>query len=322
MNKKTVLIVGGAGFIGSHVNKLLHQSGYHTIVYDNLSSGKKEAVIGGVCIVGDMGDEKALNKLFSSYPIDAVMHFAGCIDVEGSVKHPQRHYTNNVSNTLVLLDVMRKYSVESLIFSSTAAIYGTPQEDRIKEDHPKNPINPYGRSKLMVETILKDFSLAYGLKYISLRYFNAAGGDPEGVLKDYKDRDDHIIPMILRNIRAGKEEITVFGTDYLSRDGTCVRDYIHVMDLAEAHLIALKKLFNEERSKVYNLGTGKGITVREVIEATEKVTGKKISVINGKRRTGDPVCLVADGSLAEKELDWRPKYFLEEMINDAWKALN
>ncbi|MEX1013364.1 MAG: UDP-glucose 4-epimerase GalE [Waddliaceae bacterium] len=321
MSKKTVLIVGGAGFIGSHVNLALNQAGYETIVYDNLSSGKKEAVISGELIVGDMGDEAALDALFRSRRIDAVMHFAGSIDVGGSVKDPARHYINNVAKTLILLNTMRRFNIQTLIFSSTAAIYGVPQDDFIKEEHPKNPINPYGRSKLMIEMILSDFSLAYGLKYTSLRYFNAAGGDPMGILKNHKDREDNLIPIILRNILEGNDKVTIFGTDYPSRDGTCLRDYIHVMDLANAHIKALEKLFKERKSKAYNLGVGRGITVKEVVDAVQTEIGREVTTLNGERRVGDPFRLVADGSLAAEELEWSPKYTLKEIIHDAWKAL-
>lgn len=321
MEKPSILIVGGAGYIGSHVNKELHKAGYDTVVYDNLSTGNRESVIAGEFIEGDIGDRQALKKLFSEYQIDAVMHFAAHIDVEESVHNPGKYYQNNFVNTKVLIDTMIEYKIKKFLFSSTAAIFGMPEQDIIDENHSKNPINPYGRSKLMVEELLQDYDAAYGLKYCALRYFNAAGGDPDRVLKNRKFAETNLIPVILRNLRNSNAQSTIFGSDYPTKDGTCVRDYIHIIDLADAHLKGLEKLLSGSGSNVYNLGNGIGYTVREVIETTCKVTGESLNVVDGPRRPGDPHALIANGSKAMKELNWHPKYSLEEMIDHAWTAL-
>ena len=319
--KSTILVMGGAGFVGSHVNKMLNQHGYQTIVFDNLSLGDRRAVTKGQFIQGDMDHIQDLERVFSDFPIHAVMHFAGLIDVGESIVEPAKYYHHNVVNTLSLLDMMRRHSVKFFIFSSSAAIFGIPQEQSLSETHPCFPINPYGESKLMVEKILRDFDRAYGIKSSCLRYFNAAGGDPEGEIKNYKRKETNLIPIILRSLKSNGS-VTIFGTDYPTPDGTCIRDYIHVNDLGAAHIAAMEHLLKGGPSSFYNLGNGKGFSVREVIDAAEKVTGLTAQVIKGPRREGDPAILVADSTKAFNELGWKPKYErLEVMISHAWNAL-
>lgn len=322
MNRKTILVTGGAGFIGSHVNQMLNQAGYNTIVLDNLTRGNKGAVRKGLFIEGSLSDEQLLLKIFTSQKIDAVMHFAAFIDVGESIVNPGKYYQNNVWQTLVLLEAMQKHQVQHFIFSSTAAIFGLPQEKTINENHPKLPINPYGQSKLMIETILSDFDLAHQIKSCSLRYFNAAGGDPDGEIKYSEKKESNLIPLILKSLKNGSGSITIYGTDYDTKDGTCIRDYIHVHDLALAHILSMEKLFNTRKSVQYNLGNGNGFSVRDVILAAEQVTGLKVNVKEGNRRAGDPPILVANSDKAQNELGWHPQYpKLEQMIEHAWKAM-
>ncbi len=318
---KKILVVGGAGFIGSYVNKLLNLAGYETLVLDNLSTGHQKAVVRGVFYQGDMADTVLLDSIFQQHQIAAVMHFAACIDVGESLIQPAKYYGNNVVNTLNLLNAMVRYRVNAFIFSSTAAIYGISQKKKITENDPCLPINPYGRSKLMVESILKDFELAYGLKHCCLRYFNAAGGDPEGEVKNYKSKESNLIPLVLK-AALQQMPITIFGTDYETPDGTCIRDYIHIHDLGVAHLKALDSLCSTQISNDYNLGNGQGYSVWEILRAVEKVTGKQLIIKEGKRRLGDPAYLVADATKAQQQLNWHPVYPLpEEMILHAWQAL-
>lgn len=321
MQKQTILIVGGAGFIGSYVNKMLHRAGYQTLVLDNLSVGYEEAVRYGTFIKGDMADTELLNQIFERYSIAAVMHFAAFINVGESVHNPAKYYFNNVVNTLNLLTAMMRHEVKTFIFSSSSAIFGQPEEFMIQEDQACHPINPYGESKWMVEKILRDFEVAYGLKFASLRYFNAAGGDPEGEIKNYQIHTaSNLIPRILRSLQTPDDFITIFGTDYPTRDGTCIRDYIHIDDLGIAHIKAMERLFNGAYSSFYNLGNGQGFSVKEVIQAVEKVLNKKVRVVEGARRPGDAAILLADASKAASELGWRPQYSLEDMIEHAWNA--
>jgi UDP-glucose 4-epimerase len=315
-----ILIAGGAGYIGSHVNKELNKKGFKTIVYDNLSTGNKNSVIAGEFLEGDIADKEKLNLLFKREKIDAVMHFAAFIDVAESVKDPAKYYYNNVVNTLALLDAMRKNGVNNFIFSSSAAIYGMPQADLIDENHPCAPINPYGQTKLIIEKVLEDYDSAYGLKYCSLRYFNAAGGDHEGKLKNLKLKETNLIPVLLRNLKNNNSPSMIFGTDYPTRDGTCVRDYIHIIDLAAAHIEGLKQLLEGKNSNAYNLGCGSGFTVQEVIDSTSKVTGIKLNIVQGPRREGDPHALIADSTKAYKNLHWKPQFTLTEMVDHAWRA--
>ena len=283
---KNILIAGGAGYIGSHVNKMVDQAGYRTIVYDNLTTGNRKAVTRGRFIQGDLANTEELDQVFLEFSIDVVMHFAALIDVGESVTHPAKYYRNNVINTINLLDVMARHSVRTFIFSSSAAIFGNPQEIPITESHPTHPINPYGETKLTVEHILQDYANAYGLKYTSLRYFNAAGGDPDGEVRNYKSKESNLIPVVLQSLKQPNGSVTIFGTDYPTPDGTCIRDYIHICDLGQAHVNAMTRLLDGADSACYNLGNGQGFSVREVINSAEKTTGLPVNVVEGSRRLG------------------------------------
>jgi UDP-glucose 4-epimerase len=314
-----ILVVGGAGYIGSHMVKLLSSAGTDVVTLDNLENGYRDAVTVGTFVHADLADTKALDDLFKQYQFDGVMHFASYIQVGESIKQPTKYYRNNVSNTLNLLDAMDTHGVKNFIFSSTAAIFGEPDYTPIDEMHPKRPINPYGQSKLMIEKILADFGSAYGLRSICLRYFNAAGADPDGQLGERHDPETHLIPLILQAASGRRDAISVFGRDYDTPDGTCIRDYIHIVDLCQAHLLALNALLNGAESNAYNLGNGNGFSVQEVIDMAQKVTGKDIKVVDGPRRGGDPAILVADATRAKKELGWQPEFFeLETIIEHAW----
>lgn len=315
-----VLVVGGAGYIGSHMVKRLGAAGLEVTTLDNLSSGHREAVTCGAFVEGDMGDRSLLDDLFRSARFDGVMHFAAHMDVRESVENPAKHYLNNVVNTHTLLDAMRAHAVDHFVFSSSAAVFGEPRQQRINEGHPRNPINPYGRSKHMVEQMLRDYDAAYGLKAMCLRYFNAAGADPGGEIGECHEPETHLIPLILRAASGRCESVTVFGADYDTPDGTCIRDYVHVNDLCDAHLLALRAAWNGAPSAAYNLGNGSGFSVREVIEAARAVTGAKIPVVYGPRRTGDPARLVSDSTRAQTELGWSPSYStLETIVSHAWQ---
>ncbi|EDN66459.1 NAD-dependent epimerase/dehydratase [Beggiatoa sp. PS] len=320
MKKKTILVVGGAGYIGSHMVKMLLNTGYHVVTLDNLSTGYRKAVLGGDIVFGDLGDSKGLDLLFTGYQFDGVMHFASFIQVGESVQIPSKYYQNNVAATLNLLDAMINHGVKTLIFSSSAAIFGEPQYVPLDEQHPKQPINPYGLSKWMVEQILADYNRAYELKSICLRYFNAAGADPDGELGECHDPETHLIPLVLQAASGRRDTITVFGQDYDTPDGTCIRDYIHINDLCQAHLLALEQLLNGAESTAYNLGNGSGFSVKQVIDIAEKVTGKSIPVTMGMRREGDPARLVADSKQAQSLLGWQPQYAdLALIISHAWQ---
>jgi UDP-glucose 4-epimerase len=315
-----ILVVGGAGYIGSHMVKMLSLASHDVVTLDNLSNGYRDAVIYGDFIEGDIADAELLNKIFSENNFDGVMHFASYIQVGESVEKPSMYYHNNVSNTLVLLDAMVEHKVNAFIFSSTAATFGEPEYTPIDEAHPQAPINPYGHSKLMVEQILADFDHAYGLKSVSLRYFNAAGADPEGELGERHIPETHLIPLVLQAASGRRESITVFGDDYDTSDGTCIRDYIHINDLCSAHLLALQHLVKGGESKAYNMGNGEGYSIKELIDVAKKVTGNDFKVVMGKRRDGDPARLVADAKLLQAELKWTPEYpDLETIIRHAWE---
>lgn len=317
-----ILVVGGAGFIGSHVNKMLNLAGYETVVFDNLSRGDARAVRSGAFVEGDLSDEEQLSSLFEKHKFLAVMHFAAFTDVGESVSRPGLYYRNNVTNTLNLLDCMIKHGVKKIIFSSSAAVYGTPVSAFISETTPCQPINPYGMSKYVVELILQDFEKAYGLKFCILRYFNAAGGDPDREIKNFKQRENNLIPLALRSLLEPKGKITIFGSDYPTEDGTCIRDYVHVMDIASAHIAAMVRLVAGSASAIYNLGNGNGYSVKAVLQAVQNVTGLTLNVLQGPRREGDPAVLVANAEKAHRELAWQPRYpALEPMIDHAWKAL-
>jgi UDP-glucose 4-epimerase len=321
MDKKFVLVVGGAGFIGSHVNKMLSQAGYSTLVLDNLSTGSRQAVISGIFIEGNMADRALLDQIFTQYPVTAVMHFAALIDVGESVRDPLKYYKSNVADTLVLLEAMRDHSVDIFIFSSSAAIFGIPQHNSVTETDPSHPINPYGESKLILENLLRDCEV-YGLRSCCLRYFNAAGGDPEGKIKNCQLKSTNLIPIVLANLLQPGGAVTVFGTDYPTHDGSCVRDYVHIEDLGTAHIAAMEQLMKGSPSTCYNLGNGNGYSVRQVIAAAQKITGRDLTVIEGPRRAGDPPILVANSDKAKRELRWQPRYpALEEMISHAWNAI-
>lgn len=321
-----ILIVGGAGYIGSHTNKALNEAGYETLIVDNLSYGHEEAIQWGKFIKCDLKDIDQLDEIFTTYSIDAVMHFSSFIDVGESVTNPEKYYYNNVVNTMNLLHVMLKHDVKKFIFSSTCATYGVPQKIPLTEDHIQNPINPYGMTKLMVEKILKDYDQAYGLKSVILRYFNASGADKSGCIGEWHNPETHLIPLILDAAIGKREDIKIFGTDYDTPDKTCIRDYIHVTDLADAHIKALEYLNEYNRSNQFNLGNGKGFSVREVIEATKKVTGRDFTVTETQRREGDPAILIGSSDKAKEILGWIPKYEdIEDIIQTAWtwhKKLN
>lgn len=317
---KKILVAGGAGYIGSHMVAALAESGYEVLTLDNLCSGYRDAVIAGGFIEGDLEDLPFLDTVFQRHSFDSVMHFSAHLDVGESVREPSKYYRNNVANTQNLLDVMVKHGVNTFIFSSTAAIFGEPRYVPIDETHPQVPVNPYGRSKLMVEQMLEDYDRAYGLKSVALRYFNAAGADPKGRLGERHDPETHLIPLILQVASGKRERITVYGSNYDTPDGTCIRDYVHVNDLCEAHRLALNWLLNGGQSRRYNLGNGDGYSVLQVIEAVEKVTGKSIAIAYGERREGDPTRLVANPTLARTELSWQPRYaHLETIIEHAWR---
>ncbi|PWL71983.1 MAG: UDP-glucose 4-epimerase GalE [Clostridiales bacterium] len=314
-----ILICGGAGYIGSNINKLLSQKGYNTIVFDNLVYGHRELAKWGRLIEGDLSDTQAIDRVFEENKIDAVFHFAAYAYVGESVHEPAKYYHNNVTCTLNLLEAMRKHGCEKIIFSSTCATYGIPETVPITEDMPQNPINPYGATKLMVERIFKDYAAAYGLKFAVLRYFNAAGADPEGEIGEWHQPETHLIPLVLDAAAGVRESIQVFGTDYPTPDGTCVRDYIHVYDLATAHLLALEHLNRGGQSDFFNLGNAKGTSVLEVIDAVKAVTGKDFRVDYSPRRAGDPPMLVGSSEKAASVLGWEPKYAdIESIVSHAW----
>ena len=316
----SILVCGGAGYIGSHINKQLNMEGYDTVVFDNLVYGHREAVKWGEFVEGDLADTDSLEAVFQERQIDAVFHFAAYAYVGESVKEPEKYYYNNVANTLNLLKVMRKYGCNKIIFSSTCATYGEPERVPITEDMPQNPINPYGATKLMVERIFKDYSSAYGLQFAVLRYFNAAGADPDGEIGESHDPETHIIPLVLDAAGGQREDIKVFGTDYDTPDGSCVRDYIHVTDLASAHLLALHYLENGGESDFFNLGNAVGTSVLEVVEAAKRVTGKDFKVTFADRRPGDPAKLVGSSEKAQRVLGWKPKYGdIDTIVSHAWK---
>lgn len=315
-----VLVVGGAGYIGSHMVKMLLGAGHEVITLDNLSSGHRDAVLGGTFVEGDLADTQGLHQVFEQYQPEAVMHFASYIQVGESVRKPDIYYRNNVTNTLNLLDVMLEFEVKKFIFSSTAAVFGEPDYVPIDEAHPNRPLNPYGRSKWMIEQVLADYDKAFDLRSVCLRYFNAAGADPEGQLGERHDPETHLIPLILQAASGRRDNIQVFGRDYDTPDGTCIRDYIHIVDLCSAHLAALEYLTKGGSSDRFNLGNGSGFSVQEVIDAVQKVSGKQVTVINGPRREGDPARLVADAKRARSILVWQPTYTaLDTIVSHAWQ---
>jgi UDP-glucose 4-epimerase len=321
--RSTILVVGGAGYIGSHAVLALKQAGYEVVIFDNLEYGHRELVdrvLDVELVVGDTRDPVALAALFSTHKIDAVMHFAAYIAVGESVTEPGMYYANNVVGTLNLLEAMRSAKIDKFVFSSTCAVYGVPQFTPLVEDHPFAPISPYATSKLMVENILADFDRAYGLRSVRFRYFNAAGADPSGRLGEDHSPETHLIPLVLLTAMGKREHISVYGTDYPTPDGTCIRDYVHVQDLATAHVLGLQHLLSGGDSQIFNLGNGNGFSVKEVIETAKQVTGKEIKVVYGDRREGDPPILVGSSDRVRQVLGWQPEYpGLSEIIAHAWQ---
>lgn len=314
-----VLVVGGAGYIGSHMVKRLLQGNYAVTTLDDFSTGHRDAIVGGTLIEGSLSDVNLLDRTFAGNRFDAVMHFASFIQVGESVAQPARYYNNNLVNTINLLDAMTRHGVNRFVFSSTAAIFGEPQYVPIDEKHPVAPINPYGCSKAMVEQVLRDYDKAYGLKSVCLRYFNACGADPGGELGERHDPETHLIPLALQAVSGRRGALTVFGRDYDTPDGTCIRDYVHVADLCEAHVKALDWLNSGGASAAFNLGNGEGFSVAEVIKAVGRVTHIPVVVNEGSRRAGDPARLVADSGLARQRLGWKPQYGnLDAIISHAW----
>ena len=314
-----VLVTGGAGYIGSHAAKALAKAGHEPLVLDNLSAGHRWAVKWGPLLEMDLKDAERLPLLMKQERIEAVMHFAASLLVGESVEVPRKYYWNNVVNTLHLLDAMQDAGVKIIVFSSSAATYGNPQQVPIPEDHPKDPVNPYGETKLAMERALQWYGNAYNLKWMALRYFNAAGADKEGELGECHDPEAHIIPLTIKAARGERSHVEIYGTDYPTPDGTALRDYIHVTDLGDAHVRALEHLAGGGQSRALNLGTGQGYSVREVITAVGKISPRPVPFREGPRRAGDPPVLVADASNAAKILGWKPKYSeLESIIRDAW----
>ena len=319
MSKDTILVVGGAGYIGSHMVKMLQDRGFKVIVYDNLSTGFEELVLTDNFIKGDIANTQKLDEVFSRYNIDAVMHFAAFSLVGESMEKPQKYYKNNMVNVFNLLNRMLEHDINYFIFSSTAAVYSNPESVPIKEYFAKQPINTYGKTKLTVEELLEDYSRAYNLKYSSLRYFNAAGADESAKIGEMHDPETHLIPLVLKTALKERDKIYIFGTDYKTRDGTCIRDYIHVNDLASAHLKALERLFDGKSSEIFNLGSGNGYSVNEIIDKTKEITGIDFEVEEADRREGDPPILIADSRKAEVLLDWKREYDLDDIIKTAWE---
>lgn len=313
----TVLVTGGAGYIGSHACKLLKAAGHRPVVYDNLNTGWREAVKFGPLIEGDLLDRDRLREAFSEVRPDAVMHFAALSNVGESVQKPELYWRNNVAGTMNLLDAMREAGVDKLVLSSTCATYGEAQRE-MTEDHPQAPLSPYGQSKLAMERMALDYA-RHGLRTVMFRYFNVAGADPEAEIGEAHDPETHLIPIILQAIAGERPALTIYGDDYDTPDGSCIRDYLHVNDLAEAHILGLDHLIGGGEPLTLNLGTGAGYSVKEVIDAAEKVTGRKVPHSTGPRRDGDPARLICGGDLAAQRLGWRPQNGLTEMIADAWR---
>lgn len=317
---KTILVTGGAGYIGSHTCKALKKAGYTPVSLDNMVYGHDWAVKWGPLVRGDILSAADLDGVFAKFKPSGVLHFAAFAYVGESVHNPAKYYHNNVTGTLSLLDAMRRHGCGHIVFSSTCATYGVPQSLPIPEDHPQHPINPYGWSKLMIEQILRDYEQAYGLTHAALRYFNAAGADPDGEIGEDHDPETHLIPLVIHAALGLRKHIEVFGTDYDTPDGTAIRDYIHVTDLADAHVAAISRLLDKGGSMMLNLGTGVGNTVRQVIEAVERVSGRTVPVVEGPRRAGDPPALYANAGGAGRLLNWTPRLSdIEATVATAWR---
>jgi UDP-glucose-4-epimerase GalE len=314
-----IMVAGGAGYIGSHALRDLREAGLDAFAYDNVSTGHAASTLGSVLVEGDLHDGDRVERTLRERGVRSVFHFAANCYVGESVTDPEKYYRNNVAATLTLLSAMRRAGVGEFIFSSTCATYGNPVQERMDESHPQSPINPYGWSKLMVERMLADFSSAYGLRYVSLRYFNAAGAHPDGTIGEDHDPETHLIPLILKVAGGQMPALSVFGDDYPTPDGTCIRDYIHILDLAAAHRLALDHLERGGESTAFNLGNGAGYSVLEVIRMAEAVTGRKIPYRIAPRRAGDPARLVGDSTRAQKVLGWRQRFGdLKTIVETAW----
>jgi UDP-arabinose 4-epimerase len=317
---RSILVTGGAGYIGAHACKALAQCGYEPVAFDNLACGHQDSVRWGPFEQGDIGDRKRLDEVIARYRPEAVMHFAAFAYVGESVTNPGKYYGNNVSGTLTLLEAIRDHSIGRVVFSSSCATYGVPEQVPIGEDCPQHPINPYGRSKLMAEQMLRDFGTAHGIRSISLRYFNAAGADPDGEVGELHEPETHLIPLALGAAAGTAPPLSIYGDDYPTPDGTCVRDYIHVTDLADAHVIGLERLLEGGGSDVYNLGAGRGTSVREVLGTVARVTGREVPHSVAPRRPGDPPVLVSDTRKVATELGWKPRLSdVETIIATAWE---
>jgi len=318
-----ILVTGGAGYIGSHVVKCLLETGHEVVTIDNLVKGHQELVLDGEFIKGDLENKELLDEVMKKNNIEGVIHLAAHSLVGESMEEPGKYYFNNVANGLNLLESMVENNVQHIVFSSTAATYGEPEEIPITENHSTNPTNTYGETKLFFEKMLKRYDQIYGLKYASLRYFNAAGADPSGKIGEAHDPETHLIPIVLQKASGEREELYIFGDDYPTRDGTCIRDYIHVNDLSDAHVLAIESLAEGKKSDIYNLGNGEGYSVKEVIDTAGKVIGKEIEAKIGDRRPGDPAVLVASSEKIQKKLNWQPQYpDLETIIETAWNWHN
>ncbi|MBV9575720.1 MAG: UDP-glucose 4-epimerase GalE [Gammaproteobacteria bacterium] len=320
---RKILVVGGAGFIGSHMVRYLARAGFQVMVLDNLSKGHRDALSDVELIVGDMGDKALLQHLFRQYHFSAVMHFASLIDIAESIQFPDLYYQNNVIATKTLLETMLEHEIKHIIFSSTAAVYGEPKTNLLTENHKLAPINPYGQSKKIAEKLMQMFSQAVGLNYIILRYFNAAGADPDGQLGERHEPETHLIPLVLQVAAGKREHVAIYGNQYPTLDGTCIRDYVHVTDLCHAHLLALEALLQGKKNKIYNLGAGQGHSVLEVIEAVQRIVNRPVPIVQAHARAGDSARLVADTTLVRSELQWQPQYSdLETIIQHTWRFMN
>lgn len=317
--KPRILVTGGAGYVGSHACKSLAAAGYVPVTIDNLARSGRNAVRWGPLEVGDIGDRARLDAVFAAHAPIAVVHFAGYAHVGESMSDPALYYSNNVTAGITLLEAMRDHEVDNLVFSSSCAIYGIPEQVPIREDARAQPVNPYGWTKLMLEQVIGDFGAAYGMRSIILRYFNAAGADPEGETGESHDPETHLIPLALAAAAGDRSAIAIHGTDYPTPDGTCVRDFVHVSDLADAHVLAIQALQSGASSARYNLGTGHGHSVREIIEGAKRVTGRELPVVHGARRAGDPPILVSDSSKIRADWGWTPsRSDLENILTTAW----